>query len=260
MQRMKQGLLAGLIGVGALTALAGCDLKVDLPKGDAAPTPAVEALASCVLPDRLPAPRMERVRADEVVADRTILFHMLAVTWMPQTCKTGGDGKGDLACDSENRFGWTLHGLWPNADGKPYPRYCRPAEQVDAATIRANLCRTPSVDLIQHEWTAHGVCGWDDPQTYFADAARLYDGLNKPDPTTLSTGDRGPTAGRLRDAFVAANPGLPRDAVYIAVASGNQLREVRICHDLSFKAAPCPVGGLGTPDRVVLTVEPVAGR
>src|SRR5690606_8009950 len=257
---MRQGLLAGLIGAGFLTLLSSCDVGIDLPKGDAAAAPTVEAATACVLPDRLPAPRMERVRADEVVADRTILFHMLAVTWMPQTCKTGGDGKGDLACNSENRFGWTLHGLWPNADGKPYPRYCRPAEQVDAATIRANLCRTPSVDLIQHEWAAHGVCGWDDPQAYFGDAARLYDSLNKPDPTSLSAGDRGPTAGRLRDAFVAANPGLPRDAVYIAVASGNRLREVRICHDLSFKAAPCPVGGLGTPDRVVLTVEPVAGR
>ena len=33
---MKQGLLAGLIGVGALALLAGCDARVDLPKGDAA--------------------------------------------------------------------------------------------------------------------------------------------------------------------------------------------------------------------------------
>ena len=69
-------------------------------------------------------------------------------------------------------------------------------------------------------------------------------------------GARGPTAGQLRDAFVAANPGLPRDAVYVAVASGNRLREVRLCHDTAFHPTPCP-DGLGAPDRVVLTVEPV---
>ena len=239
-----------------LLLLAACEGPVDRPAADTPPV-TVAAAESCVLPARLPRPEMERVRPDEVVADRTLLFHMLAVTWMPETCRTGGDGKGDLACDSENRFGWTLHGLWPNADGKPYPRFCRPATRVSDATIRANLCRTPSVDLVQHEWAAHGTCGWDTAEAYFAQAAELYDGLKKPDPTALAPDGRGPTAGQLRDAFVAANPGLPREAIYISVASGNRLREVRVCHDLTFEPVACPVGGLGAPDRVVLTVEPV---
>lgn len=237
----------------ALLLLAACD-------GVADPAPvAVVAVDSCVLPEDLPAPRMEQVRPDEVVAGRTILFHMLAVSWMPETCRAGGDGQGDLACGSQNQFGWTLHGLWPNADGKPYPRYCRPATRVSTATIRSNLCRTPSVDLIQHEWAAHGTCGWDTAEAYFERSATLYDGLRKPDPTALAPGARGPTAGQLRDAFVAANRGLPRNAVYIAVASGNRLREVRICHDTAFRPSACPGGDVGTPDRVVLTVEPVRG-
>jgi ribonuclease T2 len=235
-----------------LLLLAACDGAVDRQ-------PVVAAAAdSCVLPDRLPPAEMERVGADQVVADRTIRFHMLAVTWMPETCRSGGDGQGDLACNNANRFGWTLHGLWPNADGKPYPRYCRPAARVAAATVRANLCRTPSVDLVQHEWAAHGTCGWAAPEAYFAQSAALYDALSKPDPTALAmaSGGRGPTAGALRDAFAAANPGLPREAVHIATGSGDRLREVRICHDLTFKPAPCPGGGLGAPDGMRLTVEP----
>lgn len=232
-----------------LLGLAAC--------GSSQPSPATIAAQTCVLPDRIAAPVMERVRPDEVVADRPILFHMLAVTWMPETCRSGGDGQGDMACDGDNRFGWTLHGLWPNSDGKPYPRFCRPATRVSDATLRANLCRTPSVDLVQHEWAAHGTCGWDTPEAYFARAATLYDGLKRPDPTALGADSRGPTAGQLRDAFVAANPDLPRDAIHVAVASGNRLREVRLCHDLEFEPAACPAGGLGTPDRVVLTVEPV---
>ncbi|RZJ04779.1 MAG: ribonuclease [Brevundimonas sp.] len=237
-----------------LLALAACEVRVDFPP---ASVPVAEAARSCILPDRIEGPVMETVRPDEVVADRPILFHMLAVTWMPETCKAGGDGQGDLACGSENRFGWTLHGLWPNSDGRPYPRYCRPATRVAEATIRAELCRTPSVDLVQHEWAAHGTCGWDTPEAYFRQSAALYDRLVRPDPTTLAPGERGLTAGRLRDAFAEANPGLPRDAVYVAVSSGNRLREVRICHDLEFKPRACPGGDLGTPDRVVLTVEPV---
>ncbi len=239
-----------------LLLIAACDGLADRPAADPVPV-AVAGAESCVLPERLPAPEMERVRPDEVVAGRTIRHQLLAVTWMPETCRTGGDGQGDLACDSENRFGWTLHGLWPNADGKPYPRFCRPATRVSEATIRANLCRTPSVDLVQHEWAAHGVCGWDTPEAYFARSAALYDGLNKPDPTRLAPGARGPTAGQLRDAFAAANPDLPRDAVYVAVASGNRLREVRLCHDTAFEPTACPGGELGAPDRVVLKVEPV---
>lgn len=245
-----------IIAPGLLLALSACE---GTPPADLSVNAAGSA-ASCVLPDRLPAPEMERVRPDEVVADRPIRFHLLAVTWMPETCKAGGDGQGDLACGSDNRFGWTLHGLWPNSDGRPYPRYCRPATRVSDATIRANLCRTPSVDLVQHEWAAHGTCGWETPEAYFEQAAVLYDNLERPDPTALPrTGDRGPTAGALRDAFVAANPSLPRDAIFIAVASGNRLREVRICHDLQFRAATCHNGGLGAPDHVTLTVEPVAG-
>lgn len=232
--------------------LAACD-------GHAGRPPVVAAAAeACVLPARLPSAEMERVAPDEVVADRTILFHMLAVTWMPETCRSGGDGQGDLACGGANRFGWTLHGLWPNADGKPYPRFCRPATRVGEATIRANLCRTPSVDLVQHEWAAHGTCGWETPEAYFARSAALYDALNKPDPTALATasGGRGLTAGALRDAFAAANPGLPREAVHVATGPGDRLREVRLCHDLTFKPAACPAGGLGAPDGVRLTVEP----
>lgn len=235
-----------------LLALAACEAS---PK--AVPTsPADVLVQSCNLPTRIAPPAMERVDPDDVVADRPIRFHLLAISWMPETCRTDDDGAGALACE-QNRFGWTLHGLWPNSDGRPYPRYCRPATEVRRETIRANLCRTPSVDLVQHEWAAHGVCGWDTPEAYFAQAATLYDGLARPDPATLAPGARGPTAGQLRDAFVAANPGLPRDAIHVAVATGNRLREVRICHDLKFGPAACPAGGLGAPDRVVLTVEPV---
>jgi ribonuclease T2 len=234
-----------LIVLSTLLALSACDLPVST-----APGVATMAVDSCALPVDLPAPEMEHVRPDQVVADRPILFHMLAVTWMPETCRAGGDGQGELACEA-NAFGWTLHGLWPNSDGRPYPRFCRPATRVSTQTIRAELCRTPSVDLVQHEWAAHGTCGWESPEAYFAQSATMYDRLARPDPRGLRT------AGDLRDAFVQLNPGLPRAAVFVATADGDRLREVRICNDLSFNPRPCPGGEVGAPDATVLTVEPI---
>ena len=119
-------------------------------------------------------------------------------------------------------------------------------------TIRGELCRTPSVDLVQHEWAAHGTCGWDDPEAYFRQSAALYDPLVRPEPRD------GMTAGELRDAFAKANPDLPREAIYVAVARDEpRLREVRLCHDLTFRPRACPHGNLGAADEVTLKVEPV---
>lgn len=242
-------LVLGVLLAGLMSACR----QMELP----APAPTEGAIA-CRLPHRISRPHMERVDADDVVADRPIRFHMLAITWMPQTCAAGGDGQGDLACNSANRFGWTLHGLWPNSDGRPYPRYCRPAEEVRAATIRGELCRIPSVDLVQHEWAAHGTCGWDTPEAYFAQAASLYDPLVKPEPMTLAGADGQLTAGELRDGWASANPGLPREAIYIAVTDDSQLREIRLCLDLEFQPRTCPNGDVGVGDRRVLQVTPLS--
>jgi ribonuclease T2 len=64
------------------------------------------------------------------------------------------------------------------------------------------------------------------------------------------------TAGALRDAFAAANPDLPREAVAIATSQDNRLREVRLCHDLAFRPAACAPRALGARDDVLLTITP----
>jgi ribonuclease T2 len=109
----------------------------------------------------------------------------------------------------------------------------------------------PSARLQQHEYAAHGVCAWDSPDDYFDQSRTLWDALNKPTLTSASL-----TAGQVRDAFVAANPGLPHGAIAIATAPEGQLREVRLCHDLAFKPAACAPKALGARDDFVLTITP----
>lgn len=99
---------------------------------------------------------------------------MLALTWSPKWCRTRtNEGEARLQC-RDNRFGFVVHGLWPNGEGKTHPRYCAPAPALSAATVRANLCMPPSTQLLQHEWAAHGTCGWSAPGPYFAKTAQLW--------------------------------------------------------------------------------------
>lgn len=220
--------------------------------------PAPQALAeadgaACAVPtDVQPAP-VQPAPPHEIVRDARTLSYMLALSWSPEWCRTHADAEEGQAQCRDNRFGFTVHGLWPNGEGKRHPRYCRPAGALPLATVRQHFCMTPSARLQQHEWAAHGVCGWSSPDEYFQAAERLWRQLEVPNLRTLPPQA---TAGDLRQVFVAANPRLSRESLYVKVASGNRLEDVRICYDLKFQPTAC--ASLGAPDHVRLTIEPIA--
>ncbi len=172
--------------------------------------------------------------------------YTLAISWTPQYCRDNGDRAGaQFQCGTGNRFGFTLHGLWPDGVGKDWPQYCRAAEFVPPPVIRAHLCTTPSAQLLQHEWAKHGTCmpGYR-PATYFNQSARLYGKLRYPDMDALS---RAPlTAGRFAVAMAAANPGLKADMMRVTANKQGWFDEVWICLDRRFRYRRCPVhqGGL----------------
>ncbi|HEX5264390.1 MAG TPA: ribonuclease T, partial [Phenylobacterium sp.] len=190
-------------------------------------------------------------RPDEVVSGAPIAYYTLALTWTPEWCRSGGSGAtaGEMECSRPR--GFTLHGLWPDGAHPPYPGFCRPAGPLDAATVREMWPRTPSPVLLQHEWQKHGTCGpWPDAKAYFGQEARLYDKIVTP----KIEGLRDPTAGAVRDAFIAKNPWLTSAEIFVQSQRGTEaLTEVRVCYDLKFQPVACP-GGNGAPDRVRLTL------
>ncbi len=222
----------------ALTACVAPEGEVVAPALDCAAPTAFETVPAEVGP------------ANKVVADFTPDTYLLALAWQPEACRSeAADTSDPSACDGART--WTLHGLWPNsADGR-HPRYCRSSEPLKTLTVAKNFCMIPSARLQQHEWAAHGVCAWDSPEAYFDQSRALWDALRKPELTSPTM-----TAGALRDAFAAANPGLPRQAVSIATGPEGQLREARLCHDLTFKPAACAPRALGARDNFVLTITP----
>ncbi|MDB5696353.1 MAG: ribonuclease, partial [Sphingomonas bacterium] len=125
----------------------------------AMPAAAQAQAISCALPTTIERPRPDRVTADQPSRVVPIGGYTLALTWNPQHCRAQRrDARASFQCGGGNRFGFTLHGLWPDGTGRPWPQYCRPAALLPEAVVRANLCATPSVQLLQHEWAKHGTC------------------------------------------------------------------------------------------------------
>jgi ribonuclease T2 len=122
---------------------------------------------------------------------------------------------------------------------------------MSSATVKANLCMTPSPWLLQHEWQAHGTCNWDSPEAYFKKEREVRKGLTVPD---LAPAGGMMTAGQIRDAFVSRNRSMTREGLNVRVKDG-RLTEVWVCMDLKFKWAACR-GGNGAPDASQVQVTP----
>jgi len=215
--------------------------------------PGVAAAQSeqCSIPARLARPHPDLPSESQPRRILPIGSYTLALTWAPEYCHGNArDPNARFECRSGNRFGFTLHGLWPDGVGKTWPQYCAATPILSDATIRRAVCATPSPQLLQHEWAKHGTCMGITPDAYFARSTGLYDRLRFPDVRALS---RGPvTAGQLATALARANPGLPAAAVRVTVNARGWLDELWLCLDTRFAYAPCHAGSGGvSPDTLL---------
>lgn len=217
-----------------------------------APVVADAQAYSCSVPGSVARPRPDGPTASQPRRVLPIGGYTLAINWAPNYCRENGARESArFQCGGGNRFGWTLHGLWPDGEGKAWPQYCAPARIVSPRTIRVNLCATPSVQLIQHEWAKHGTCmaGYT-PERYFGRATTLYGRLRYPDMDALSR--RPLTAGGVALAMARVNPGLTADMMRVTADRRGWLDEIWICMDRRFRYARCPAhqGGLARTSRV----------
>ncbi len=203
----------------------------------------------CVPPKNLPRPTIEMPKPNE--ARRVpVDGYLLTLSWSPEYCR---DHKTDMQCTGKmGDFGFVLHGLWPEGKGRVYPMWCKKADLVPRKVIAANICMTPSVQLIQHEWAKHGTCMTRTPEAYFGAAKLLYDAVVMPDMDKLS---RAPlNAGDVAQAFAAINPGLPAKAIAVTTNPRGWLDEVRICLGNDLKPTVCEASKRGEPDKTSVKV------
>lgn len=206
----------------------------------------------CVIPAELPEPRLTRPEPGAVRNTRPT-HYLLALSWSPQFCRDrGGDPEHASQCGPGARFGFILHGLWPDGPGRDDPAWCAAPTRVARDTLRRHFCMTPSVDLLQHEWAKHGTCMARDPERYFRAGAILYRSLRWPDMRRLSF-DR-VSVDDFRGAFARANPGVPANAVLVQTTRGGWLREVQVCYGRDFRPRACPRGESGADGRQRLKI------
>lgn len=228
----------------------------------AAPGVAIAQAGQCSLPPVIPRPHVEGPSDKEPKRVLPIGSYTLAVSWSPQYCATARQGKrgkaGDaLQCGSDNRFGFTLHGLWPDGYGKDWPQYCRAAPVLPRKVVRDHLCATPSVQLIQHEWVKHGTCMKTTPSAFFALSRRLYQAVRYPDMAALA---QRPTlsARSFAQAFAAQNKGMSADMMRLNVTRDGALSEVWICMDRKLRYVRCPAHQGGVNDDTRIRIAPPA--
>lgn len=207
-------------------------------------TLAVAATAACAVPaDLTPAPAQPQEESRIVPVTKLVL----AYYWWPQECRRA-DAAATPGCHAG--FGFKVHGLWPDGAGNTYPQFCRVPTPLDAAEVRKDYCTTPSPSLLQHEWAKHGTCHWPDAATYFGDERRVAATIALPELDASPVA----TVGAVRDAFIAANPALPRASLFVATDRNQWLTEVRVCLTLDDRPTACEAGDVGAPDPVPVRV------
>lgn len=224
-----------------------------------APTAAQAQSLACVAPDRTPVPRLERPARGEPVRKPPTTGYLLSMSWSPQHCagaRNPKDARDQFQCSGESgRFGWVLHGLWPEADTPAYPQWCRPAKIVPAPVLRRHMCMTPSAQLLQHEWAKHGTCMSSNPAAYFRAAEILFRAVRFPDMKALSGHVR--TAGDVRRAFAKVNRGIDERMIAVATDRGDWLTEVRLCLGPRMRPQACKPFQRGLADARAVRVRPM---
>ena len=166
-------------------------------------------------------------------------FYVLSLSWSPSYCEAEGDNANQQQCGGERRYGFVVHGLWPQFE-KGYPEFCTDnSAWVEADIEDGFLDIMPSRALIRHQWNKHGTCSGLSQGDYFATLRAAHDRINKP---LIGSGDgsyRMVSPGDIAAAFQASNPDLGSEH-FAVTCDWRRLREVRICMTVDLLYRPCP--------------------
>jgi ribonuclease T2 len=201
---------------------------------------------SCAIPADLPRPHPETPDQRNPRRVLPIGSYTLALSWAPQFCKENGTrDASSMECGKPNSFGFVLHGLWPDGEGKDWPQYCRAVPILSEATIRKNLCATPSAQLLQHEYAKHGSCMPGTADAYFRRSTGMFAAIRYPDMDGLSRRS-GLTVGSFATEFARVNRGIGSGSVRVTTTKDGWLNEIWLCLDTRFAYETCTQGGGAT--------------
>jgi ribonuclease T2 len=186
----------------------------------------------------------------------TFDYYLLSLSWSPAFCLSD---PGAAECNGPRRFGFIVHGLWPQYE-KGWPENCNVHRQVPDSVVSSISDIMPARGLVYHEWSAHGTCSGLDPEGFFALLRRAYAGIAVPASLFRVTQQIEQPPGAIAAEFLHANPKL--SAQSIVVTCGRQdaprLREVHICLDRDLDPRACSADAArGACRAATLIVPPI---
>ncbi len=165
-------------------------------------------------------------------------LYVLALSWSPTYCLTEGRGRGGRQCASDARYGFVVHGLWPQYE-RGWPQFCAAAtNRVPDGTVSRMLDIMPSAGLVQHQWRKHGTCSGLGPQAYFDTVRRAAARIVVPEVLAAPQAEKALSPDAVEAAFVAANPGLTREMMSVSCQNG-MLDEVKVCLSRTLEPRRC---------------------
>src|SRR3954465_225566 len=147
-------------------------------------------------------------------------YYVLSLSWSPSFCEASAErGREQREQCGPRPFSFVVHGLWPQYE-KGFPEFCRqPSPRLDRNTVSSMLDMMPARGLIYSEWDKHGTCSGLNPRAYF-DTIRKARALMKIPEPYIEPGRPLPVSpDQVEEAFVQANPGLPRDGIAVTCDS-----------------------------------------
>ena len=154
-------------------------------------------------------------------------FYVLALSWSPGYCATGGVTRSRGQCAPGANPGFVVHGLWPQyAYG--YPSRCGGNGFPPFSVLSGLNGLYPDEGLARHEWREHGACSGKPPAAYFADVRAARDAIAIPPAFKAPREDQTLSPLDVQRAFIAANPRLRPGMMAITCKRG-MLQEARVC-------------------------------
>ena len=186
----------------------------------------------------------------------TFDYYLLSLSWSPAFCLSD---PGAAECSGPRRFGFIVHGLWPQYE-KGWPENCNVHQQVPDNVVSAISDIMPARGLVHHEWSAHGTCSGLDPTDFFALLRRAYAGIAVPASLSRVAQEIEQPPGAIAAEFLHANPKLSAQSIVITCSRQDapRLREVHICLDRDLNPRACSADAArGACRAATLIVPPI---
>ena len=184
----------------------------------------------------------------------TFDYYLLSLSWSPAFCRTD---PGAAECNGPRRFGFIVHGLWPQYE-KGWPENCNVHQQVPDSVVTGISDIMPARGLVYHEWSAHGTCSGLAPADFFALVRRAYAGIAVPASLAGVTHEVEQPPSAIAAQFLHANPRLSAQSIVITCGRQDapRLREVHICLDRDLNPRACSADAARGACRAATVIVP----